>query len=86
MGNPDQVHERQGRIYQGYLDGRYGDQQYPPVVSGIHLKNIRGRKNQGAVDVIGLPEQSMRDVTFEEVHFSPAAEVRVRDAEYEELK
>lgn len=58
----------------------------PPVVSGIHLKNIRGRKNQGAVDVIGLPEQPMRDVTFEEVHFSPAAEVRVRDAEYEELK
>ena len=58
----------------------------PPVISGIHLKNIRGRNNQGAVDVIGLPEQPMQDVTFEEVHFSQEAEVRVRDAEYEELK
>lgn len=58
----------------------------PPAVSGIHLKNIRGRNNQGAVDVIGLPEQPMQDVTFKEVHFSPEAEVRVRDAEYEELK
>lgn len=54
----------------------------PPEFSGIHLKNISGKHPHGPIDIIGLPEQPLRDITFEHVIFSPTAPIHAQDAEH----
>lgn len=53
----------------------------PPVLSGIHLKNITGTNNFGTLDFIGLPEHNIRDITLEHVSFAPEPEIMVQDVE-----
>jgi polygalacturonase len=39
----------------------------PPAIRGIHVKNISARGAQRAIDIVGLAELPIRDVTFDNV-------------------
>lgn len=39
----------------------------PPTLQNIHIKNITARGAKQAIDIVGLPEQPVRNVTFEDV-------------------
>ncbi len=39
----------------------------PPTIRNIHVKNISARGAKQAIDIVGLPELPIRDVTFENV-------------------
>jgi polygalacturonase len=39
----------------------------PPSIHGIHVKNISARGAKQAIEIVGLPELPIRDVSFENV-------------------
>jgi polygalacturonase len=39
----------------------------PPTIRGIHVKNVSARGAQQAIEIVGLPELPIRDVTFDNV-------------------
>jgi polygalacturonase len=53
----------------------------PPLIRGVHVKNVTGNGGKTALEIVGLPEQPIRGVTFEDVSFASEAGVRIVDAE-----
>jgi hypothetical protein len=39
----------------------------PPTIRNVHVKNVSARGAKQAIDIVGLPELPIRDVSFEEV-------------------
>jgi polygalacturonase len=39
----------------------------PPTIRNVHVKNISARGAKRAIDIVGLPELPIRDVTFDQV-------------------
>lgn len=53
----------------------------PPTIRGVHVKNIRTQGAAQAIDIIGLPELPVQDVTFEDVEITSQLGVRCIDCE-----
>lgn len=51
----------------------------PPTLQNIHVKNITARGAKEAIDIVGLPEQPVRNVTFEDVDIVADAGLRCVD-------
>jgi polygalacturonase len=53
----------------------------PPTVRGIHIRNIKGQGAMRAIDITGLPEMPIRDVTIENVTIASTRGVTCVDCE-----
>jgi hypothetical protein len=55
--------------------------QKPPTIRGVHVKNVTGSGGKTAIEIVGLPEVAIQDVTFENVALASDAGVRCTDCE-----
>lgn len=55
--------------------------QKPPTIRGVHVKNVTGSGGKTAIEIVGLPEVAVQDVTFENVSLASDAGVRCTDCE-----
>jgi polygalacturonase len=53
----------------------------PPLIRGVHVKNVTGRGAKTAIEVVGLPELAIQDVSFENVDITSELGVRAVDSE-----
>jgi len=53
----------------------------PPLIDGVHVKNISAQGAQQAIDIVGLPEQPIRNVSFENVSIVAKQGLRCVDCE-----
>ncbi len=53
----------------------------PPSVRGVHVKNVTARGAKQAIELVGLPEQKLSDISFENVTISSEQGVRAVDVE-----
>lgn len=53
----------------------------PPSIQGVHVKNVTARGAQRAIDIVGLPELPIRDVSFENVSIVAEQGLRCQDCE-----
>ena len=54
--------------------------QKAPTIRGVHVKNVTGNGGKTAVEIVGLPEQPIEDVTFDDVAIASETGARVVDA------
>ena len=50
----------------------------PPTIRGVHVKNITTQGATQAIDIVGLPELPIQDVTFDDVVIASQRGVRCR--------
>ncbi|RYZ05870.1 MAG: glycoside hydrolase family 28 protein [Myxococcales bacterium] len=55
--------------------------QTPPSIRNVHVKNVTARGAKSAIEIVGLPELPIRDVTFENVDIVAAQGLRCVDCE-----
>jgi polygalacturonase len=53
----------------------------PPSIQGVHVKNVTARGAKQAIEIVGLPELPIRDVTFENVDIVAGEGLRCQDCE-----
>jgi polygalacturonase len=53
----------------------------PPLIRNIHVKNVSARGAKQAIDIVGLPEQPIRDVSFERVEIVAEQGLKCVDCE-----
>jgi polygalacturonase len=53
----------------------------PPTIRGIHVKNVSARGAQQAIEIVGLPELPIRDVTFDSVQITADQGLHTADCE-----
>lgn len=53
----------------------------PPLIDGVHIRNISAQGAKQAIDIVGLPEQPIRNVSFENVSIVAKEGVRCVDCE-----
>jgi len=53
----------------------------PPTIRGVHVKDITARGATQAIDIIGLPELPVSDITFERVTIDSEHGVRCIDCQ-----
>jgi polygalacturonase len=51
----------------------------PPTIRGVHIKNLSARNAAQAIDIVGLRELPISDVSFEDVDIVASAGVRCTD-------
>ena len=82
----ERVHHEDLRLMVVELTTFYGSStlkprtQTPPIIRGIHVRDITAAGAKKAIDIVGLPEQPIEDVTFDNVEVSSARGVRCVDA------
>jgi polygalacturonase len=54
--------------------------QKPPTIRGVHVRNVTGNGGKTAVEIVGLPEQPIQDVTFDDISIASETGARVVDA------
>ncbi|MDF3070174.1 MAG: glycoside hydrolase family 28 [Polyangiaceae bacterium] len=55
--------------------------QTPPRIQNVHVKNVTARGAKQAIDIVGLPELPIRDITFENVNIVAEQGLRCEDCE-----
>ncbi len=55
--------------------------QTPPTIRNVHVRDITATGAQKAIDIIGLPEKPIEDVTFDNVEVTSEHGVRCADAQ-----
>jgi polygalacturonase len=55
--------------------------QKAPRISNVHVKNVTAQGAQQAIDIVGLPELPIRDISFEDVDIVAAQGVRCVDCQ-----
>jgi polygalacturonase len=55
--------------------------QKPPTIRGVHVRDITARGAKKAVDIVGLPELPIQDVSFENLEVTSREGVRCTDAQ-----
>ena len=53
----------------------------PPTIRGVHVKNITTHGAAQAIDIVGLPELPIQDVTFDDVEIASQRGVRCIDSQ-----
>jgi hypothetical protein len=51
------------------------------LIRNIHVKNVSARGAKQAIDIVGLPEQPIRDVSFERVEIVAEQGLKCVDCE-----
>jgi polygalacturonase len=81
------VRHRDLRLFDVEMTTFYGSStlvpltQKAPTIRGVHVKNVTGNGGKTAVEIVGLPELPIQDVTFDDVSISSEAGARIVDAE-----
>lgn len=81
------VRHRDLRLFDVEMTTFYGSStlvpltQKPPMIRGVHVKNVTGNGGKTAVEIVGLPELPIQDVTFDDVSISSEEGARIADAE-----
>ncbi len=55
--------------------------QTPPLIRGVHVKNVSARGAERALDVVGLPELPIQDLSFENVAIASVQGARCVDCQ-----
>jgi len=55
--------------------------QTPPTIRNVHVRDITATGAQKAIDIIGLPERPIEDVTFDNIEVTSEHGVRCADAQ-----
>jgi hypothetical protein len=55
--------------------------QTPPTIRNVHVKNVSARGAKLGIDIVGLPELPIRDVSFENVDIVASEGMRCVDCE-----
>jgi polygalacturonase len=81
------VRHRDLRLFDVEMTTFYGSStlvpltQKPPLIRGVHVKNVTGNGGKTAAEIVGLPELPIQDVTFDGVSLASEAGARIADAE-----